>query len=75
VSDVLAEKTNLPNDPARVADGEDGDGMAFAAGAFGAAGAMANDALEQGATEDVAGLREAGEEALSVADGLLMIHH
>jgi hypothetical protein len=75
LADFIRGETDLTNDAARVADGEDGDGMAFATGAFGAACAMANKALEQRAAEDIAGLRETGEEAVTSLDDLLMIHH
>ena len=64
-------QADLTNDTAGVADGEDGDGMAFAAGAFGTAGAMAEGAPEQGTAEDLAGL---GEAVAPLHDPLL-IHH
>ena len=73
-SHLLWRQADLANDPSRIADGEDGDGMAIAAGAFGTAGAMADGALEQGAAEDFAGLGETAEEAVAPADDLLMIH-
>ena len=43
-------------------DGEDPDEVAFARGAGGAAGAMADAAAEQGAAEDLGGGREGGGE-------------
>jgi hypothetical protein len=49
--------------------------MAFAAGTFGAAGAMADGALEQGAAEDLAGLGKAVEEAVALLHDPLLIHH
>ena len=74
-SDLLLRETDLANDAAGIADGEDRDRMALAAGAFRAAGAMADGALEQRAAEDLAGLGEMGEEAVTPADDLLMIHY
>jgi hypothetical protein len=75
MSDFLWREADLTNDAAGIADSEHGDGVAFAAGAFGAAGAMADDAMEQGAAEDLAGLGEAGEEAVALADDLFLLHH
>jgi|GEM_PF-5411346 len=75
MGDLLVGKADLADDGAGVADGEDGDGMAFAAGAFGAAGAMADGALEEGTAEDLGGVGEAGEEAMAALDDLLVIHH
>jgi len=49
--------------------------MALAARAFGAAGAMANGALEQRAAQDLAGLGEAVEEAVALLDDPLLLHH
>ena len=74
-SGLLGREADLANDAAGIADGKDGDRMALAASALGAAGAMADDALEQGAAEDLAGLGEAGEEAAAFADDLLVIHY
>jgi len=73
--DLLVGKTDLANDGAGVADGEDGDGVAFAAGAFWAAGAMTDGALEEGAAEDIGGIGEACEEAVAALDDPLVIHH
>ena len=68
-------QTDLTNDTAGIANGEDGDGMAFAARAFGAAGAMADGALKQGAAQDLAGLGEAVEEAVALLNDPLLLHH
>jgi hypothetical protein len=68
-------ETDLTNDAAGITDGEDGDGMAFAAGAFGAAGAMADSALEQRAAEDLASLGKLGEAAFAPLDDPFMVHH
>ena len=75
LSDFLRREADLTNDAAGIAGGEHGDGVAFAAGAFGTAGAMADDAQEQGAAEDLAGLGELSEKALAPLDDPLMIHH
>ena len=72
---LLSMETELANDASGITDGEDSDGMAFAAGTLGAAGAMADGALQQGATKDVAGIRESREEAVSLLGGLLVVHH
>jgi hypothetical protein len=75
IGNLLRRETDLTNDAAGIADGEDRDRMAFAAGALGAAGAMADSALEQGATEDLAGLGETGDEAVAPLDDLLLLHY
>jgi len=49
--------------------------MTFTAGAFGAAGAMADGALERGSAEDLASLGETGEEAVTLLNNPLSIHH
>jgi hypothetical protein len=49
--------------------------MTFTAGAFGAAGAMADGALEQRAAEDIAGLREPRQEAVAPLHDPFVIHH
>ena len=54
MSDLLLGQADLANGASGVADGEDRDSMAFAALTLGAAGAMTDGALEQGAAEDVA---------------------
>ena len=43
---------------AGIADREDGNGVTFAAVALGTAGAVADDAMEQGAAKNVAGVGE-----------------
>jgi hypothetical protein len=40
---------------------------------LGAAGALADGAQEEGTAEEIAGFGEAGEEAVALADGLLVI--
>src|SRR5215831_19385994 len=55
MSDLLLGQADLADGSTGVADGEDRDSMAFAARALGAASAMTDGALEQGAAEDVAG--------------------
>jgi len=75
MTDLLARQADLTDDTAGIADGEDGDGMAFAAGALGAAGAMADGALEQGAAQDLAGLGQAGQETVALSDDLLLLHY
>ena len=59
---------------AGIADGENRHGMSLAAVALGAAAAMADEALEQGAAEEVLGLGEASGEAVEFAGKLLLFH-
>jgi len=74
-SDLLLAQADLTNNAAGIADGQDSDGMTFTAGAFGAAGAMADGALEQRAAEDIAGLREPRQEVVTPPQDPLLIHH
>jgi hypothetical protein len=55
---------------AGIADGEDRDGVTFAAVALGTARAVPDDALEQGAAENVAGVGEARDKAVAMAGDL-----
>jgi len=74
MGDLLLGQADLADGSTGVADGEDRDSMAFAARALGAANAMTDDALEQGAAKDVAGGGETREEAFAFLDGGLLIH-
>jgi len=74
MSDLLLGQADLADGSTGVADGEDRDSMAFAARALGAASAMTDGALEQGAAEDVAGGGETREEPRAFLDGGLLIH-
>jgi len=75
MTDLLVGQADLTNDTAGIADVEDGDRMAVAAGAFEAAGTMADGALERGAAEDLAGLGEAGQETVATLNDPLSIHY
>ena len=57
-----------------IADGQHPDEMALTAGTDGAAGAMADAAVEQGAAEDLASGGEGGSELGAGLDDLLSIH-
>jgi hypothetical protein len=57
-----------------IADGEHGLGMSFAAGALGAVAAVAGDALEQGAAQQLAGDGEVGEKSVACLQSLFMYH-
>ena len=57
-----------------IVDIEDPERMAFAAGALGTAAGVPNGALEQGATQDVAEMREAAGEPVAFLCGLFMCH-
>lgn len=48
--------------------------MAFATVAFGAAGAVVDDAIEQGAAEDVAGIGEARGKAVTFVGNRRLFH-
>jgi len=75
LSNLLLREADVANDTAGIADGEHGDGMALAASAFGATGAMADGAVEEGAAKNVAGAGEISEEAVALAGELLLIHY
>lgn len=68
-------KADLTDDAAGVANGENRNGVAFAPSTFGAAGAMADGALKQRAAKDIAGLGEAGKEAVALFFDALLIHY
>ena len=53
---------------------EDPERMAFAAGALWTTAGMTNGALEQGATQDIAEMRQAGGEPIAFLGGLFMYH-
>src|ERR1035437_144129 len=50
---LFGGEADLPGAPAWITDGQNPDEMAFAAGADGATGAMANAASKQGAAQDL----------------------
>src|SRR6266571_8991117 len=60
--------------PTGMADGRYPDEMALTAGTDGAAGAMADAAVEQGATEDLGSGGEGGSELGAGVDDCLLIH-
>jgi hypothetical protein len=72
--DLFARKADLARAPARIADGEDPQGMAFAAGTLRTPRGMADGALQQGAAKDLSGDREPVEKLLAGLDGALMCH-
>src|ERR1700691_4258863 len=55
-------KADLLGAAARITDGQNPDGVAFAAGADGTAGGMTDGATEQGAAEDLGGGGQSGGE-------------
>lgn len=71
---LILGETDLANDAAGVANGENSDGVTLATGALGAAGAVADGALEQRAAEDIAGIGKTGEESAAALDDPLLIH-
>ena len=56
---LFRAKTELPGAPARIADRQYPYGMALSVGTYSTTGAMANNAAEQGAADDLGGEREA----------------
>jgi hypothetical protein len=74
LGDLLGTQADLAGFAARITDIENPEGMAFAAGALGATGGVMNGALEEGAAEDLAEVREPGGEAVSSADGPVARH-
>jgi hypothetical protein len=65
--DLLFTEADLAGAWPGIADGEDRNWVTFAAVALGATGAVADDALEQGAAENVAGVGEMGSKAVAFA--------
>jgi|ERR1700676_91593 len=55
-------KADLFSAAARITNGQNPDGVAFAAGADGTAGGMTDGAMEQGAAEDLSGGGQGGGE-------------
>ena len=55
---LFGAKAELPGAPARITDGQYPYRVAFSFGADGTTGAMTNDAVEQGAADDLGGERE-----------------
>jgi hypothetical protein len=72
---LLFAETDLARALAGIADREDRHGVTFAAVALGAAGAVADDALEQGAAENAGGVGEARGKAVAPVGNLLMFHY
>jgi hypothetical protein len=60
---------------AGIADCEDGNGVTFTAVALGATGAVADDAFEQGAAENVGGVGESRSKAIALAGNLGLFHY
>lgn len=71
---LLGGEADLLGTSAGIADGQNPDEMAFAAGADGTTGAVANAAMEQRAAEDLGGGREGGGEFSSGLDDRFLLH-
>jgi hypothetical protein len=70
---LFGREADLPGPSAGIADGEDPDQVAGAAGADGTAGAMADAAVEEGAAEDLGGGGQGGgESGAGLGDGVLI---
>ena len=70
---LFGAEADLLGAAAGIGDGQHGDEMALAAGADGAAGAMADAALEQGAAEDVGGGGEGCGQLGAGVEGLVCV--
>ena len=71
---LFGGEADLFGAPAGIADGQNPDEVAFAAGADGATGAMADAAVEQGTAEDLGSGGEGGGEFGAGNDDRLLIH-
>ena len=71
---LFGGKADLLVAPTGVTDGQYPDKMALTAGTDGAAGAMADAAVEQGATEDFGSGREGGGEFGTGVDDCFLLH-
>jgi len=72
---VFGAEADLLGAATGIGDGQHGDEMTLAAGADGAAGAMADAALEQGAAEDVGGEREGRSELGEGVESVVFVSH
>ena len=75
MTDLLPAQADLSGASAGIADGEDRDGMAFAPSALEAAGTVADDAFEQGATKNMGGTGKARGKAIALASDLRLFHY
>ena len=71
---LFGGEADLPGAPAWITDGQNPDEMAFAAGADGATGAMANAASKQGAAQDLGSGGEGGGNLATGFDDCLFAH-
>jgi hypothetical protein len=71
---LFGAEAELLGAPTRIADRQNPDRVARSAGANGAAGAMANNATEQRATDDLGGERKGRGEFGTLAEEGLLIH-
>ena len=71
---LFGAEAELLGAPARITDCQHPYGMALSVGAHGTAGAMANDAAEQRAADDLGGEREGRGEFGTLAESLFLIH-
>ena len=74
LGNLFRAEAELAGVAAGVVDIEDPERMALAAGALGTTAGMTKGALEQGATQDVAEMREAAGEPVAFLGGLLVCH-
>ena len=72
---LFLTETDLAGARAGIADSEDGNRVPFTTVALGATRAMANDAFEQRAAEDVGGVGEARGKAVAFLYELQLFHY
>jgi len=75
IGDLVLTEADLARAFGGIADREDRYGVTFAAVAPGAAGAVTDEAPQQGAAEDVAGAGEARGKAIAFAGSLRLFHY
>ena len=71
---LFGAKAELLGTPAGITDGQHPYGMTFSVGANGAAGAMPNDAVEQGTADDLGGEGKRRGEFGALAQDCLLLH-
>jgi hypothetical protein len=71
---LVGAKTELACLGPGIVDIEHPEGVAFAAGALGAAAGVMHGALQQGATENLGRMVELGDELVAASDGFSTCH-
>ena len=71
---LIGAEAELPGAPSRIADSQYPYRVAFSFGADSTTGAMTNDAVEQGAADDLGGEREGRGDFGALAENCFFIH-